>query len=343
MDKWFNLNVNASLGEVDIFGEIGGLGVYADDFISEIEALGSTRLRVNISSLGGDVNQALQIHDYLKAYKGKVTVRVTGFTASAGTFIAMAGDVIEMSENALFLIHQSWTGVMGNADDMRETIDTLEKIDDIQARIYSQRTGLTEKDVRELMAEERWMKADEAKEKGFVDKIISAEKISAKSLDAVYAKIDSKELPSANFNIKNNEQMAEKNIIEAINAKFEEVKASLENLFKGENEAEVETIAKADAEALVEAAKKELDIEANYALEEKEDVIKAKDEEIEALNAKIAEAEVIKARVEELEAEIAKARATKVETPKAEETGDVETPKAAELNGFDLLAAKIKK
>ena len=39
MDKWFNLNVNASLGEVDIFGEIGGLGVYADDFISEIEAI----------------------------------------------------------------------------------------------------------------------------------------------------------------------------------------------------------------------------------------------------------------------------------------------------------------
>jgi len=339
MDKWFNSNFNAGLGEVNIFGEIGGFGVYADEFISEVQSLGATRLRVNISSLGGDTNQAFQIHDFLKSFKGKVTARVTGFTASAGTLISMGADVVEMSENALFLIHNSWTMEMGNAEEMRDTAEQLDTVDDIQVRIYKAKTGMSDEAIRKLMAEERWMSPEEAKEKGFVDKITSASEISAKSLDAVYAKIDSKQLPNANFNIKNTNEMAEKTILETINAKFEELSNTISAMFGKNEEGKVETIAKADAEELVAKAKAELETEYKYELSQKEDDINAKVEEI---SAKIAEVETLNAKVTELEAELAKAKADKVETSKAEETASVETPKAEEAHNLDALASKFK-
>jgi ATP-dependent protease ClpP protease subunit/outer membrane murein-binding lipoprotein Lpp len=339
MDKWFSSNFNAGLGEVNIFGEIGGFGVYADEFISEVQSLGATRLRVNISSLGGDTNQAFQIHDFLKSYKGKVTARVTGFTASAGTLIAMGADVVEMSENSLFLVHNSWTMEMGNAEEMREKASELDTVDDIQVRIYKAKTGMTEEAIRELMAEERWMSPEEAKEKGFVDKVTSASEISAISLEVVYAKIDSKELPDANFNIKNTNEMAEKTILETINAKFEELSNTISAMFGKNEEEQVETIAKADAEELVTKAKAELETEYKFELSEKEDAINAKVEEI---SAKIAEVESLNAKVAALEAELAKAKAGKVETPKADEEGSVETPKAQEVHNLDALASKYK-
>lgn len=343
MDKWFNIQANAGTLRIEIEGEIGGYGVTAKDFIRTVSESNAKSIDMIVSSFGGDVNEAFQIYDYLKSFKGKTFAKIAGFTASAGTLISMAADEVEISANAQFLIHNSWTVAMGNAMDLRATAEDLEKVDNRQVKIYTAKTGMTDEDTRALMAEEKWLDADEAKEKGFVNTVVDYTEISAESLEVIYAKIEAKELPDTNFkHIDKSEEMAENKIIEAINAKFEEVKASLEGLF-GTKEEPVETIAKAEAEALVETALNELKVNTEFEISEKNDEIEAKAEEIVALNAKLEEAKAIEAKVVELEEELAKAKAGKVETPKAEEEGSVETPKTEALEGFDLLAAKLKK
>jgi ATP-dependent protease ClpP protease subunit len=352
MEKWFNIQANAGTIKVDVVGEIGGYGVTARDFIAEVSNQKGKVIEVNMSSYGGDVNEAFQIYDYLKAFNGEVRVNITGFTASAGTLISMGADEVVISSNAQFLIHNSWTIAMGNAEEMRAKAEELDKVDNSQVRIYTAKTGLGESEIRELMAEEKWLDAEEAKEKGFVDRVTDYSEISAESLEVIYAKIEANELPKANFKlIDKSEKMADKTILEAINAKFEELKGEFNALFGTKEEDKVETIAKADAEALLETAKAELETEYKYELSEKEDEINAKSEELvtvkeelETVKANYTEkVKGFEAKVEELEAEIAKAKATKVETPKTEEAGNVETPKAEVVEGFDLLAERLKK
>lgn len=357
MNKWYNIQANANrVIEVDVKGEIGAYGVTAEGFISEvkeaIEYNEGAQISVNMASLGGDVDEALQIYDYLKAFNGEVRVNIIGFTASAGTIISMAGDYVTISANSQFLIHNSWTVAMGNADDMRKQAEALDRVDNTQVRIYKAKTGLEDEEIRALMSEEKWLDAEEAKNKGFVDEVVDYSEISAESLQVIYAKIDAKELPKANFKyLEKNEKMAEKTILEAINAKFEELKGEFNALFGTNEETKVETIAKADAEALLETAKAELETEYKYELSEKEDEVKAKAEELETVREELETVKAdysekvtnFEAKVEELEAEIAKAKATKVETPKAEEASNVETPATKEVEGFDLLAEKLKK
>ena len=74
--------------------------------IAEIEA---PEVVVEIRSTGGDVNDALLIHDALRSLGARITTRCYGYTASAATIIAQAASEgrREISANALYLIHDS--------------------------------------------------------------------------------------------------------------------------------------------------------------------------------------------------------------------------------------------
>lgn len=132
-----------------------------------------------IASTGGSAEHGVAIHDMIKAYKGKTRAEIIGFTASAATIIALACDSIAQSDNALFLIHNSWSSAQGNAAEMKKSIDWLEKCDQIMVRIYREKTGLSEDKIRELMAQEEWHNAVEAKELGLIDEVITGANMSA--------------------------------------------------------------------------------------------------------------------------------------------------------------------
>lgn len=137
---------------------------------------------VYLHSLGGSVPDALDIYQQLRDH-GQVTVAVFGMTASAATILACGAKRILMSDKALLLIHRSsnWAAEWGrmNAGEITEAIrrlrqsrDTLEKIDAIIANIYAQRSGGRADDFAATMKEELWLTAAKAKEMGLVDEII---------------------------------------------------------------------------------------------------------------------------------------------------------------------------
>lgn len=167
---------------LSIFDEIGFWGVQAKDFRDSLEKVKAKakEVHVEINSPGGDVFAGVAIYQMLKASGMNVVVKVMGVAASAASLIAMAGDKIVMPKNTFMMIHNPWSFAVGNAEELRETAATLDKIGSSLRATYAARTGLPDKDLDALLAKDTWLTADEAKEKGFADEVIEDIKASAK-------------------------------------------------------------------------------------------------------------------------------------------------------------------
>lgn len=85
--------------------------------LAAVKSLAAPRIVVNIRSTGGDVNDALLIHDALKESGATVITRCYGYVASAATIIAQAASegCREISPRALYLIHCSESAAEGNS------------------------------------------------------------------------------------------------------------------------------------------------------------------------------------------------------------------------------------
>jgi len=169
------------MNKIEINGVIDNENINLNDIKSAIDS--KEDLQIIINSPGGDIDLGLVIFDLLKSAKQKKTCILTGLVASAASVIAMCGDKIKMSENALMLIHHAMTYSEGNVFSMNETIDTLSKIDEIILNIYKRQSNLhgNKKDLRKLMDENngngRFITAEEALDYGLIDEITSSDKL----------------------------------------------------------------------------------------------------------------------------------------------------------------------
>lgn len=193
--------------DIDIYGEIGesffDTGITFSDVKEKVFSSQAKKIRLNISSLGGDVNDAFSIYDMLKSHPAYIEANIEGWTASSGTLIAMSADSVRMSENAMFLIHNAWMGTIGDAEEHRKNAELLEKINNKLVAVYKKKTKKREQTISSLMKEEKWITADEAMEMGFVDEVFKPIKAAA-SYDL--KKIKQANLPDIPSNILNQNQ-----------------------------------------------------------------------------------------------------------------------------------------
>jgi len=147
-------------------------GVSAKQVVDALgEMKGAEVLNVYINSEGGDVFQGVAIKSALDRFDAKrKVVTVDGLAASAASMVAMAGTEIVMAPSAMMMIHEAWGMAIGNAGDLRQTADLLDKVTaDSVLKSYA-RTGQTDAQLREWMAAETWMNADEAVSRRFADR-----------------------------------------------------------------------------------------------------------------------------------------------------------------------------
>ena len=167
-------------GELTIYGEIadsqGGWFSSGDEitptsFKAELDALGDISvLNVYINSPGGDVFAGQAIYSQLKRHKAMVNMHIDGLAASIASVIAMAGDTIHMPMNAMMMIHQPWSGMMGNAKDFREEADVLDKVSgSIQETYLAKATSMKSKDLIAMLDAETWLTAQECMDLGLCD------------------------------------------------------------------------------------------------------------------------------------------------------------------------------
>jgi len=167
--------------DITIFDQIGQYYGYNKKYLKwELDAAGGGDVRVLISSDGGDVTEGVALGSMLEMYPGKVETLGVGLVASIATVPLMSGDVVKMTKNSFLMIHSPWGGATGTATDMRNTADTLEKMDDMLIDFYvdsirkRKKAGVdTPMRVKEMMAAETWLTAQQAHDLGFIDEIIS--------------------------------------------------------------------------------------------------------------------------------------------------------------------------
>jgi len=175
---WNWVKNEGALEERTLFlnGEISDETWYGDEvtpklFSDELNA-GNGNITVWINSPGGDVFAAAQIYNMLRAYKGKVTVRIDSLAASAASVIAMAGDTVEMSPVAMMMIHNPSTIAAGNTADMQAAIGMLNEVKEAILNAYEGKTGMRRNKLATMMDEETWINAKKALELGFCDRIL---------------------------------------------------------------------------------------------------------------------------------------------------------------------------
>lgn len=174
-------------GIIDIYGEVvpeswrfeGEMS--ATHFKDQLDRLSDVEeISVNLNSPGGSVYEGLAIYNMLKRHKARIVVNVDGLAASIASVIAMAGDVIRMPENSMLMIHNAMTMQMGNADDMRETAELLDKVSgSIMTTYLSKSNKINEATLKALMDAETWLTADEALHYGLVDEVTATRELVA--------------------------------------------------------------------------------------------------------------------------------------------------------------------
>lgn len=205
MERW-NGGIKAAKSDdnsISIFDVIGadywGEGVTASRIAGALRSLNGADVTVNVNSPGGDMFEGLAIYNLLREYEGKVTVKVLGLAASAASIIAMAGDDIQIGRGAFLMIHNCWVYAMGNRHDLAQIASDMEPFDKAMGDIYSVRTGLSKEEVAAMMDGETYIGGSDAVEKGFADRLLSADEISddddspaaaLRKLDALLAKTD---------------------------------------------------------------------------------------------------------------------------------------------------------
>ena len=182
-----------------------------------------------VNSYGGSVNEGLAISKLFEEH-GDVVVRFIGCCASAATWMAFGAKSIEIAEDALFLVHQCSNLVAiyksMKVEDIDATIKKLESMKKSQeainltiAKKYADRIpeGKTLEDVLNLMAEERWMTAEETKEWGFVDKVIPGiNRMTKEAQNLVTMNCASMNLPVPHFDTPKEEMSMVSQLIDGI-------------------------------------------------------------------------------------------------------------------------------
>ena len=200
------------------FDDPSGRTATYDKFRSQLErirAVHARDVRVDIRSTGGDVNDALMIHDALRALADEgatVTTCCYGYTASAATIVAQAASAGRrlISANALYLIHNSICAAEDNAAELSGSIELLRKTDQRLASLYAERSGRTVSEVAALMSENngcgRWLSPEEARQAGLVDEIVGTTPVEGSFVKNIARRINSllgrrEQMPAADCNI----------------------------------------------------------------------------------------------------------------------------------------------
>lgn len=172
-------SADASQYELLVYGDIGdslwGESVTAQSVVAQLNALDPSvaAINVRINSYGGSVADGLAIYNALRRHKATKLVTVDGVAMSSASLIAMAGDTVTMPPTSMLMIHAPWGGVLGNAKEMRQYADALDKFSESMADAYAVKSGMDKAEVLMLLTdgEDHYYTGDEAIAAGFADAV----------------------------------------------------------------------------------------------------------------------------------------------------------------------------
>ena len=176
-DKWYDSDVTP-IGVRDALKDMGSISV----------------LNIRVNSLGGNVFSGNAIIQVIDSYKRKNNVKVhayiDGIAASMGSNIPMVADYIYAADNSLYMLHKPSTFAYGNANDLEKAKQVLDKAEETLINNYMRHFTGTEDELRQLLADETWLTAEEALAYGLCDEVIESVKVAASAKSIKYGTVD---------------------------------------------------------------------------------------------------------------------------------------------------------
>jgi len=128
-----------------------------------------------INSPGGSITAGMAIYDTMQFIQPDVATIAMGMAASMGQFLLSAGEPGKRyaTPHARVMMHQPSGGIGGTASDIKIQAEQLLHIKKQMAQLIAQHTGQTVDQIEMDSDRDRWFTAEEAKEYGFVDQVIT--------------------------------------------------------------------------------------------------------------------------------------------------------------------------
>ena len=204
MKKYYSMETNGRTADVYIFGDIvdafetglnqawgyDGLGeVSGLSIANEIKNLDVDTINVHINSCGGYTSEGLAIYNTLKSHPAKVVTYCDGFACSAASLVFMAGDERIMGAASALMIHNAWSQTEGNAAQMRQQADVLEKISQAAGNAYAEKVSISREELDALLDGDNhagtWLLHDDAVKMGFATSVSSEQESSIANQSAM--------------------------------------------------------------------------------------------------------------------------------------------------------------
>jgi ATP-dependent Clp protease protease subunit len=127
-----------------------------------------------INSPGGDCTGGLWVYDTMQTIPNTIHTIVGGEACSMGAFILSSGSKGKRFAlpNSWIMIHQASAGARGNVQDMRITMNLVEKLNEQLLERMAVHCDKTVEEMKEAMARDKWLTPSEAKDFGLIDEII---------------------------------------------------------------------------------------------------------------------------------------------------------------------------
>ena len=138
-----------------------------------------------INSPGGSVTAGMAIFDVMQWIPNDVATVAMGMAASMGQFLLSAGTQGKRyaTPHARVMMHQPSGGIGGTASDIKIQAEQLLHIKKQMAQLIAQHTGQTVDQIEMDSDRDRWFTAEEAKEYGFVDQVITKATMAGPGVD----------------------------------------------------------------------------------------------------------------------------------------------------------------
>ncbi len=162
-------------------------GITADFMRRELDDYDKedNKVQIVIDSPGGSVWECISIFNIIRNFMRQhkeVTVEtyIQGMAASSASIIALAAKIenpeskILVEDNAVYMIHNAWSTVMGNHLELEKEAGLLVSIDNLMAKYYEQISGKDAKEIHSLMDEETFFFGSEIVDAGFADEVIAS-------------------------------------------------------------------------------------------------------------------------------------------------------------------------
>ena len=128
-----------------------------------------------INSPGGSVSAGLAIYDTMRLIPNDVSTLALGLAASMGQFLLSAGNPGKRYAlpHSRILMHQGSAGIGGTAIDIEIQAENLEHVKNVILSLISEHTGQPRERIERDSLRDRWFTAEEAREYGFVDQVLT--------------------------------------------------------------------------------------------------------------------------------------------------------------------------